>query len=114
MIYLKAFVLGGGFCLATQFLFFVTKRSIPTILTLTFCAGILLTASGLMDFLTSFGQSGMFLTLYGAGEAAYRGMVSLLDGEPSGILRYCGLILYCFVLGIGLGYALHRKHKAEA
>lgn len=113
MIYLKAFLLGGGFCLATQILFRVTKCSVLTILTFTFCTGILLTASGLMDVLTSFGQSGMFLTLYGAGEAAYRGMAALLEGEPSGILRYCGLILYCFAMGITLGYMLHHRHKSK-
>lgn len=113
MVYLKAFLLGGGFCLATQILFRVTKRSIPAILTFAFCTGILLTASGFMDVLTSFGQSGMYLTLYGAGEAAYRGMTALLEGEPSGILRYCGLILYCFALGISLGYMLHHRQKTK-
>jgi len=37
MMYLNAFLLGGAFCLLTQLLFRVTKLSVVTILTSTFC-----------------------------------------------------------------------------
>ncbi len=111
MMYLHAFLLGGAFCLLTQLAFRVTRLSIPVILTAAFCVGVVLTALGWMDPLTGFGQSGMFLLLYGGGEAAYRGMVSLLAGEPGAILRYIALVLFCFAVGIGGGVALHRRDK---
>lgn len=80
-------------------------------LTAAFCAGILITALGWMDLLTGFGQSGMFLLLYGGGEAAYRGMVSLLAGDPGPILRYIALVLFCFAVGVGGGVALHKRRR---
>ena len=70
MTYLHAFLLGGLFCLLTQLLFRLTKWPIPVILTVTFCLGVVMTALGWMDVFTGFGQSGMFLLLYGGGGAA--------------------------------------------
>lgn len=113
MMYLRAFLLGGTVCLVTQLLFRLTKRSIPVVLTSAFCAGIVISALGWMDPLTSFGQSGMFLLLYGGGEAAYRGMVSLLAGDPGPILRYIALVLFCFAVGVGGGVVLHKKRKGS-
>ena len=77
MIFLNAFLLGGALCLLTQFLFRISGRSVIFILTFTLCVGILVTALGWMDLFTGFGQAGMFLLLYGAGEAAYLGMAGL-------------------------------------
>lgn len=111
MMYLRAFLLGGSFCLLTQLALRLTKHSIPVILTAAFCAGVILTALGWMDPLTAFGQSGMFLLLYGGGEAAYRGMVSLLAGDPAAILRYIALVLFCFAVGITGGVLLHKKNQ---
>ena len=82
MIFLNAFLLGGALCLLTQFLFRISGRSVIFILTFTLCVGILVTALGWMDLFTGFGQAGMFLLLYGAGEAAYLGMAGLLAGDP--------------------------------
>lgn len=111
MIYCYAFLLGGTACLLTQLAFRLSKRSIPVVLTAAFCAGILITALGWMDPLTGFGQSGMFLLLYGGGEAAYRGMVSLLAGDPGPLLRYIALVLFCFAVGVGGGVVLHKRRK---
>ena len=87
MTYLNAFLLGGLFCLLTQLLFRLTKWSIPVILTVAFCLGVVMTALGWMNVFTGFGQSGMFLLLYGGGDAAYQGMVCLLAGDPGPVLR---------------------------
>lgn len=113
MTYLHAFLLGGLFCLLTQLLFRLTKWPIPVILTVAFCLGVVMTALGWMDVFTGFGQSGMFLLLYGGGDAAYRGMVSLLAGDPGPILRYLALILFCFAVGIGGGVLLHREGQRK-
>lgn len=82
MTYLHAFLLGGLFCLLTQLLFRLTKWPIPVILTVAFCLGVVMTALGWMDVFTGFGQSGMFLLLYGGGDAAYRGYGQLACWGP--------------------------------
>ncbi len=114
MMYLNAFLLGGAFCLLTQVLFRVTKWSIPAILTITFCVGALMSALGWMELFTGFGQSGMFLLLFGGGDAAYLGMVDLLAGSPATILRYVLLVLFCFAVGIGGGVWLHKRSRAAS
>ena len=114
MTYLQAFLLGGALCLLTQLLFRTTKRAIVTVLTLAYCIGILMTAMGWMAPLSDFGQCGMYLLLIGGGEAAYWGMVSLLQGNPSDILRYLALVVFCFAIGIGGGFLLHGKRMTPA
>ena len=111
MIFLNAFLLGGALCLLTQFLFRISGRSVIFILTFTLCVGILVTALGWMDLFTGFGQAGMFLLLYGAGEAAYLGMAGLFAGDPVPLLRYLGLLLFCFAIGIGGGVLLHKRNR---
>lgn len=111
MIFLNAFLLGGALCLLTQFLFRASGRSVVFILTFTLCVGILVTALGWMDLFTGFGQAGMFLLLSGAGEAAYLGMAGLFAGDPVPLLRYLGLLLFCFAIGIGGGVLLHRRNR---
>ena len=64
-----------------------------------------------MDWFTGFGQAGMFLLLYGAGEAAYLGMAGLFEGQFVPLLRYLGLLLFCFAIGVGGGVLLHKRNK---
>ena len=111
MLFLRVFLTGGLFCLVTQICFTLTKRSIVTILTGTYCAGIILSALGIMGPVAAFGQSGEFLVLYGGGDAVYQGMAALLQGDPVPILRYVVLILYCFVVGIAGALVLARRSK---
>ena len=111
MLYVNAFLLGGALCLLTQILFRLSKRSVFAILTFTLCVGIVLTALGWMDWFTGFGQAGMFLLLYGAGEAAYLGMAGLFEGQFVPLLRYLGLLLFCFAIGVGGGVLLHKRNK---
>lgn len=92
MMYLCVFLLGGTVCLVTQLLFRLTGISVGNILTAAFCLGVVFSALGWITPLANFGQSGIFLLLYGGGDAAYQGMEFLLEGDPSGIL------LSCFVL----------------
>lgn len=111
MILLKAFVLGGMFCLMTQLLFIATKKSILAVLTSAFCMGVILSATGVMNHFTGFGQAGMFFLLYGAGDAAYLGFMSLLSGDPVPIVRFSCLILFCCLIGISGGFILHNRQK---
>lgn len=113
MIFVKAFLLGGLFCLITQLIFRVTKKSVVSVLTFTFCAGVIMTAFGLMDYLTGWGQAGMFLLLYDAGEAAYLGFTNMLNGDVIPIIRYACLILFCFMIGISGGLVLHKKQSRK-
>jgi len=68
---------------------------------------------GWMGLFDVFGQSGMFMLLYGAGEAIRLGMTSLLNGDPIPLIRYVILCSYCFVFASICGIILHKRHQAK-
>ena len=74
--------------------------------------GIVATLLGWMDPLGNLGQSGVFLLLYGAGQAAFGGMADLVAGNGATILRYLILVLYCFAVGLAGGFVLNRLKKS--
>ena len=112
MNYLCAFLVGGLLCCVTQFIFEKTGKSVVFLLTGAYCVGIVATLLGWMDPLGNLGQSGVFLLLYGAGQAAFGGMADLVAGNGATILRYLILVLYCFAVGLAGGFVLNRLKKS--
>ena len=113
MNYLGAFLIGGVLCLITQILSDITKRKIVTILTFAFCLGIILSACGVISKLSEFGCSGVFVMLYGGGDAAYQGMDALLKGDAVPIVRYILLIVYCAVIGVCAAFIAHKLSRKK-
>lgn len=114
MIFLKAFLISGVFCLLTQLLFRLSKRSVLSVLTVTFLLGVAFSALGWLTPLGNWGQAGLYMLLYGAADAAYQGWCSLLAGDWVPIVRYaCLIFIYCFAIGLAGGVLLHNKRKKK-
>lgn len=111
MIFVRAFLLGGILCVLLQLLYAKTKLSIVQSLTIGFCLGGVLTATGLMDHITAWGEGGMILMIIDSGEAVYRWMTAALAGDFSAAIRYAVLILSCFLAGV-IGGVLYHKRSA--
>ena len=74
MIYLYAFLVGGGFCLLAQILIDKTGLTPARILVLYVCAGVLAGALGWYQPLLDFAGCGASLPLTGFGAAIAKGM----------------------------------------
>lgn len=76
MDYLKAFVVGGLFCVVGQILVDKTKMSPARILVCYVTAGVVLTALGLYGPLVDFGGAGATVPLTGFGYALANGVMA--------------------------------------
>jgi hypothetical protein len=109
MIFLQAFLSGGAICVLMHLLYAKTKLSIVQTLTIGFCMGGILTATGLMDKIVAWADGGMILMIIDSGEAVYWWMTAILtNGDFSGCIRYTVLILGSFVI-CAFGGKLYAK-----
>lgn len=74
MEYVKAFLVGGAFCLIGQVLIDKTKLTPARILTAYVVAGVLLTAVGVYPYLVEFAGAGATTPLTGFGYALAKGV----------------------------------------
>ena len=109
MNYIGAFIVGGLLCVITQLIADYTKKQVVWVLTAAFCIGVLLSATGIIGKMSVLGSSGVYLMLYGGGDAAYQGMISLINGDIVPLLRYVLLVLYCAIIGIIAALLSGRK-----
>lgn len=79
MDYLKAFLVGGAFCLAAQILIDRTKLTPAVILVSYVCAGVLLSAVGLYGFVVDFAGAGATVPLTGFGHMLTQGVKKAVD-----------------------------------
>ena len=70
----KAFAVGGGFCVVAQLLIDLTKLTPARILVIYVCAGVLLGAIGLFEPLADFAGCGATVPLVGFGGNVARGV----------------------------------------
>ena len=89
MPYLRAFVVGGCFCVAAQLLIDKTRLTPARVLVAYVCAGVLLTVLGLFEPLAEFAGCGATVPLVGFGYSlasgvrsavAERGLLGALTG----------------------------------
>lgn len=110
MIILKALVLGGLLCVLGQFIFRLTKFSVPVILSIALAAGGLLTSLGWMSKIVGWGDSGMILLIIDSGEASYCWMTDILTkGSFAGFAQHVGLLLCVFIFSALIGGPLYYK-----
>ncbi|MBQ7661658.1 MAG: SpoVA/SpoVAEb family sporulation membrane protein [Clostridia bacterium] len=81
MIYLYAFLVGGGFCLLAQILIDKTALTPARILVLYVCTGVLLGALGWYAPLREFAGCGATLPLTGFGAAIAEGMEKAIAAD---------------------------------
>lgn len=84
---LKAFAVGGIFCVVAQILIDLTKLTPARILVLYVCFGVLLGAVGLFEPLVNFAGSGASVPLIGFGGLVAKGVREAIDKDGAiGIL----------------------------
>lgn len=81
MDYLKAFLVGGIFCLIGQILIDKTKMTPARILVTYVTAGVILTAIGIYKPIVDFGGAGATVPLTGFGYALANGVVTAIKKE---------------------------------
>lgn len=87
MDYLKAFIIGGLFCVAAQILIDKTKMNPARILVTYVVAGVILTGLGLYEPLVNFAGCGATTPLTGFGFSLAKGVQKAIDTKgPIGIL----------------------------
>ncbi len=79
MEYLRAFLVGGAFCVAAQILVDKTKLTPARILVAYVCAGVVLTGVGVYGKLVSFASSGATVPLTGFGYLLANGVKDAVD-----------------------------------
>lgn len=85
--FLKAFVLGGAFCLIGQILIDVTKLTPGRILVVFVVAGVALTALGIYEPLEKWAEAGATVPLTGFGYAMAKGIEKAIEEQGAiGIL----------------------------
>jgi len=81
LTYLKAFLVGGAFCLAAQLLIDKTKLTPARILVLYVTAGVVLGGVGLYDRLADFAGAGATTPLTGFGYLISKGVREAVDKQ---------------------------------
>lgn len=103
MFYLQVFIMGGLIGLTGQLIFSNFKLDIIKFLTALLCLGSLLSFLGLFGPLVGFGGAATLLSIQGAGDAIYSGILAALRGEPASIIRFCAMVgtalTICAILG---------------
>lgn len=78
---LYAFAVGGAFCVIAQILIDKTKLTPARILVIYVCAGVLLTAVGLYEYIAEFAGAGATVPLTGFGYAIANGVKKAVDEQ---------------------------------
>ncbi len=104
MIYLYAFLIGGGLCGLFQLLWMTTKASPLTLLKIGFALSAVLASLGLTGKLIRFAGAGFYVMVVGAGDAVYNGAVALLGGDPIPLLEFFAVIAALLLFGLTCGY----------
>lgn len=81
MEYIKAFLVGGLFCLIGQILIDKTKLTPARILTMYVVAGVILGALGIYESIAEFAQAGATVPLTGFGYNLSKGVREAVDQE---------------------------------
>lgn len=107
MDYIYAFVTGGAICVVGQLLMDATRLTAPRVLVLLVCAGAVLQAFGLYEYLVRFAGTGARVPLPGFGYNLVKGAVEgaekgLFEAVIGGLKAAAGGI----TVAIGWGYLI--------
>lgn len=113
MIYLHAFLLGGGLCGLFQLLWMTTKASPLTLLKTGFALAAVLASLGITGKLIEFADAGFFVMVVGAGDATFNGTIALFNGNAKPLLEFIAVIMTLIFLGLIGGYLAPVSLKKE-
>ena len=118
MIYLRAFLIGGLFCVVAQILMDKTKLTPARILVCYVVSGVLLTAVGLYEPLANFAGAGATVPLTGFGytlalgvqeAVAESGFLGIFTG---GLRATAGGITVAIIAGLIVGFLFKARDKS--
>lgn len=118
MEYLKAFLIGGGFCLVGQILIDKTRLTPARILVSFVVAGVILGAVGVYQPLIDFAGAGASVPLTGLGANLARGVREAVDSDgflgifTGGLRSSAGGITVAVVSGLLASILFKPKDKA--
>ncbi|HKL99895.1 MAG TPA: stage V sporulation protein AE [Mobilitalea sp.] len=81
MDYLKAFVIGGAICVATQILLDKTKLLPGRVMVILVCLGVILGAVGIYEPFAKWAGAGASVPLTGFGSVLFKGVKEAVDKE---------------------------------
>lgn len=117
MDYLKAFIIGGLFCVIGQILIDKTKLTPARILVTYVVAGVVLTAIGLYKPLAEWAGAGATVPLTGFGYTLAKGVQEgvakdgLLGAITGGVMSTAGGITAAIFLGVLVAFVFKPKPK---
>lgn len=117
MIYLWAFLIGGGLCVIAQLLIDYTKLTPARILVLYVCLGVVLTAVGVYEPLVNLAGCGATTPLTGFGYSLAKGVQKAVDERGligaimGGLTGTAGGITVAIVSGLIIGALFKEKEK---
>ena len=117
MIYLWAFLIGGGLCVIAQLLIDYTKLTSARILVLYVCLGVVLTAVGVYEPLVNLAGCGATTPLTGFGYSLAKGVQKAVDERGligaiiGGLTGTAGGITVAIVSGLIIGALFKEKEK---
>ena len=118
MDYLKAFVVGGAFCLIAQILIDYTKLTPARILVSYVVIGVILGGIGLYEPLLDFAGAGASVPLTGFGNTLAKGVREAVDKEgflgivKGGLTATAGGITVAIFAGLLAGIVFKPKDKS--
>ena len=118
MDYIKAFIVGGVFCLIGQVLIDKTKLTPARILVCYVVCGVILGASGLYKHLVDFAGAGATVPLTGFGFTLSKGVKKAVDRDgflgifTGGLTATAGGITAAMVLGLLMSILFKAKDKS--
>ena len=117
MIYLWAFLIGGGLCVIAQLLIDYTKLTPARILVLYVCLGVVLTAVGVYEPLVNLAGCGATTPLTGFGYSLAKGVQKAVDERGligaiiGGLTGTAGGLTVAIVSGLIIGALFKEKEK---
>ena len=118
MEYLKAFIVGGLFCVVGQILIDKTKLTPARILTCYVVAGVLLSAIGVYRYITDFAGAGASVPLTGFGDTLASGVREavakdgLLGALTGGLKASAGGIAAAVTFGLLAAVIFSQRDKS--
>jgi stage V sporulation protein AE len=118
MDYLKAFLVGGAFCLVGQLLIDKTKLTPARILVSYVVAGVLLSALGLYEPIAKFAGAGATVPLTGFGHALAKGVREAVEEKgflgvlTGGLKATAGGITAAVISGLVASFLFKAKDKS--
>lgn len=118
MDYLKAFLIGGLFCMVGQILIDKTKLTPARILVGYVCIGVFLSAIGLYEKLVEFAQAGATVPLTGFGHIMAKGVREAVNEEGflgifiGGLRSSAGGITAAIVAGLIVSFIFKPKDRS--